>query len=412
VTAAVSATVPPRVRAFAAQLAEQPDSSFPAYVTDLAEIQLHAAHIRSALPERVELFYAAKAASEPPVLQVLDRIVHGIEVASGGELTHVRDVLPDCRLAFGGPGKTEDELELALKLGVERFHVESPHELRLLAETAMRLGGHARVLLRANLAVRLDGAALTMGGEPTAFGMDPAALDGCIELLLAAPPAVRDAVQVYGVHAHLASGLDARALLTVAEQVTGWAAAWARQSGLALAEVNVGGGMAVDYGDPGALFDWTAYGAGLAELLDRFPGLLLRVEPGRSVTAYGGYYVTRVLDVKRSYGSAVAVLQGGTHHLRTPAAKGHDHPFTVLPVESWDRPWPRPAVRECRVTLAGQLCTPRDVLARSVPLAQLRAGDVIVFAMAGAYAWNISHHDFLMHPAPSFHYLPEIDADL
>jgi diaminopimelate decarboxylase len=28
-----------------------------------------------------------------------------------------------------------------------------------------------------------------------------------------------------------------------------------------------------------------------------------------------------------------------------------------------------------------------------------------VFAMAGAYAWNISHHDFLMHPHPGFHYL-------
>ncbi|MEV4184465.1 recombinase family protein [Streptosporangium canum] len=27
------------------------------------------------------------------------------------------------------------------------------------------------------------------------------------------------------------------------------------------------------------------------------------------------------------------------------------------------------------------------------------------FAMAGAYAWNISHHDFLMHPKPGFHYV-------
>jgi diaminopimelate decarboxylase len=25
--------------------------------------------------------------------------------------------------------------------------------------------------------------------------------------------------------------------------------------------------------------------------------------------------------------------------------------------------------------------------------------------MAGAYAWNISHHDFLMHPKPDVHYV-------
>jgi len=26
------------------------------------------------------------------------------------------------------------------------------------------------------------------------------------------------------------------------------------------------------------------------------------------------------------------------------------------------------------------------------------------FGLAGAYAWNISHQDFLMHPRPTFHY--------
>ncbi|TDC07033.1 type III PLP-dependent enzyme, partial [Actinomadura bangladeshensis] len=35
----------------------------------------------------------------------------------------------------------------------------------------------------------------------------------------------------------------------------------------------------------------------------------------------------------------------------------------------------------------------------------LAPGDVIAFTMAGAYAWNISHHEFLMHPKPTFHYL-------
>jgi diaminopimelate decarboxylase len=35
----------------------------------------------------------------------------------------------------------------------------------------------------------------------------------------------------------------------------------------------------------------------------------------------------------------------------------------------------------------------------------LRAGDRVAFALAGAYAWNISHHDFLMHPHPGFHFV-------
>ena len=57
-------------------------------------------------------------------------------------------------------------------------------------------------------------------------------------------------------------------------------------------------------------------------------------------------------------------------------------------------------VSDQRVTLVGQLCTPKDVLARQQPVAQLAIGDLLVFTLAGAYAWNISHQNFLMHEPP------------
>jgi diaminopimelate decarboxylase len=50
----------------------------------------------------------------------------------------------------------------------------------------------------------------------------------------------------------------------------------------------------------------------------------------------------------------------------------------------------------------------RTVLARRVRVGRLRAlrvGDLVAFGLAGAYAWNISHHGFLMHPPPAFHCL-------
>ena len=66
-----------------------------------------------------------------------------------------------------------------------------------------------------------------------------------------------------------------------------------------------------------------------------------------------------------------------------------------------------PALRDDRVTLVGQLCTPKDVLARSQPVAALAEGDCLVFPLAGAYAWNISHQNFLMHRAPRMVFLDE-----
>ncbi|MGW6960824.1 type III PLP-dependent enzyme [Streptomyces chartreusis] len=380
-----------------------PPTELPAYVYDLTALRAHAASVRDALPERVELYYAAKANPEPEILAALGPFVDGYEVASGGELAHVAKTVPGRPLAFGGPGKTPDEITAALEHGVERCHVESEHELRMLAGLARKVapGRRVAVLPRVNLPVAdgsLAGSALTMGGRPTPFGMDPARAEPVIRQLA---DGAFPQLELVGIHAHLASGLEAAEQVAVAESVV----SWATDLGVRLGEVNVGGGMHVDYGAPERRFDWAAYGTGLARLVERHPRLTLRIEPGRALTAYCGWYATEVLDVKHSHGEEFAVVRGGTHHLRTPATKGHDQPCSVLPVDTWPHPWPRPAAEGERITLAGQLCTPKDVLARQVPAGGLRAGDRVAFALAGAYAWNISHHDFLMHPRPGFHFL-------
>ncbi|MEU9244432.1 type III PLP-dependent enzyme [Streptomyces sp. NPDC048385] len=379
------------------------DDDLPAYLYDLPGLREHACAIRAALPRRAELLYATKANCDPRLLQTLAEHVNGFEVASGGEIRHIRGLFPDAPIAFGGPGKTPAELTQALDAGVERLHIESEHELRTL--TTVLRDRPADILLRVNVPVAVRSVALAMGGGPSPFGLDPSQLDRCLQII-----ATDGRIRLHGLHVHLASGLDAHAHLALVDQVIGWAHRWARQRQIDLTEVNIGGGMGVDYTRPRNVFDWPAFGIGLRRTLERHPDLTLRIEPGRSVTAYCGWYVTQVLDVKCSRGEAFAVLRGGTHHLRTPAAKQHNQPFEVIPDDAWHRHWDRPEARDEPLTLVGQLCTPKDVLARRVMVDRLRVGDRVAFAMAGAYAWNISHHEFLMHPHPTFHHVEDTDA--
>jgi diaminopimelate decarboxylase len=432
-----SLAMPDAVRELAQRLGRD-DDALPAYVYDLDGLAAHTAGIRAALPDRVELCYAVKANPDPAVLRAVTRHADGLEISSAGELRHARAAVPGVRLSFGGPGKTAAEIAAAIGAGTFRFHVESLHELRLLGSAALAAGRQAEILLRVNLpapdaALALavtggtgladalpdagsvpgsgtdavdvapdGGGGLVMGGQPTPFGMDPDVLDRCGEWLSAGSIEARQ-LRLRGIHAHLASGLAAPALLGSALRVLEFARGWCAARGVRNPEFNLGGGMAVDYRRPEARFDWASFGRGLASAAR--PGETLRVEPGRAVTAYCGWYVTRVLDVKRSQGRTFAVVAGGTHHLRTPVAKGHDQPFTVVPVAGWPHGWARPAAAAEPVTIVGQLCTPKDILARDVPVARLRAADLVAFGLAGAYAWNISHHSFLMHPAPGFHYV-------
>jgi len=98
-------------------------------------------------------------------------------------------------------------------------------------------------------------------------------------------------------------------------------------------------------------------------------------------------------------------LRGGSHHFRLPVSWQHNHPFVILARDAWPYPFSRPGVHDAPVTLCGELCTPKDVLARDVHVDDLRAGDCVAFSLAGAYGWHISHHDFLSHPHPERVYL-------
>lgn len=371
------------------------DEDLPAFVYDLGALRVHAQEIHRALsaPGAPEIFYAAKANPDVQILRTLAPHVDGIEVASGGELEHVRAALPHARIAWGGPGKTDAELQRALELNVERIHVESPYELARLAKLARAADQEVDVLLRVNLAGDRAGAVLAMSGP---FGMDPELIEACHEVLAASPW-----IRLRGVHAHLASGLDATAMVEQAASILAWARPWAEKAGVETPEFNLGGGMGVDYSDPTRQFDWNSYGREIAAM--SAPGEKLRIEPGRAISVYAGWYVTQVLDVKRAHGEWYAVLRGGTMQFRTPVTKQHDQPFTVLSASQVSEGLP--GTTSQKVTLVGQLCTPKDVFARQVLVERIHVGDVVAFAMAGAYAWNISHHDFLMHPKPTFHYL-------
>ncbi|GAB1691756.1 alanine racemase [Krasilnikovia sp. M28-CT-15] len=364
-----------------------------AYVYDTAAARKRAAAVRAALPPAATLLYAVKANGHPALIQTLAAACDGLEVASGGELA-LAVAAGARRIVFGGPAKTDAELAAALAAGAQ-VNVESGHELRRLDAAARAAGRIADITVRVNRAGAALSGSHAMTGTATPFGVDERDLPDVLALA-AALPTIR--VHGFGLHA-VSNNLDASAHAAFVADALAWSRARAAAHRVDLRVVNVGGGLGVDYtGD--ATIDLAALRTGLAGLDPT--GLDLIVEPGRILTADAGWYAAEVLDLKHTHGRWFAVLRGGTHHFRLPAAWGYSHPFAVLPVDDWPYDWARPEVRDVAVDAVGELCTPRDVLARGHPVTRLRVGDVLVFARTGAYGWDISHHDFLRHPPPHF----------
>lgn len=381
--------IPPRV----ARAIDELPRPVCAYIYDLDAFSRRIAAVADALPAGSQLYYAMKANAHPALLARAARDCHGIEIASAGELD--KAVAAGARhLVYGGPSKTDTALDAALAARIPVvFNVEGEHELRRLDRLARARGTVAEVALRVNRASHVPSGSHRMTGVPTPFGIDESRLPAMVRLA-----GELSGIALTGLHLHAVSNnLDAAAHARFVTEAFDYAARTAGEFGLRWRTVNVGGGIGVD---PlaGTQFDLAGFAAAMRRPHGRdFTPVF---EPGRYLAAEAGWYACEVTDIKTTHGRRFAVVRGGTHHFRLPAAWGYHHPAQVHGTDRWPYEWPRPGVEATTVDVTGELCTPRDVLCRDLAVRRLRVGDVLVFARTGAYGWDISHHEFLSHPHP------------
>jgi len=371
----------------------------PCYVYDLDVIDRQVGALRTVLPGRADIAFALKANPALAVVTYLGIQGLGADVASVGELaTAMRAGIAPASIVMTGPGKRDDELEVAVRAGIRAITVESPGELARVERIAASLGRRQPVMLRAAVS---DGAPLErvrLVGDDGAgkFGMDGGDLVDAARRAAASPH-----LSFVGLHAFGASNvLDADALVDHVAATGRTAAALGRAVGIPLAIVDAGGGLGIPYADGEAPLDLHALGAGLAAVLGdwaRDPYLAearLLLEPGRFLVGPAGTYVARVVDTKTVDGTAVAILDGGVHHVLRPALVGQEHRLRVLSAAA-DREPRRP------VTVAGPLCSGLDVLARGAILPALEVGDLVAVLDVGAYGFTESMPYFLSHPMPA-----------
>ncbi|PMK03246.1 type III PLP-dependent enzyme [Vibrio sp. 10N.261.55.A7] len=393
--------VPTHIEQEIKKLAKQKNEPLCAYLYDLSSLEQHIKHMRNALPRNVELFYAAKANPSAPILLTLAPYVDGFEAASGGELCHLHEQQLDKPLIFGGPGKLPSELEQAIQLDVDAIHVESLTELQRIGTLTQKFNRPASIFLRMNIDIGdITLSKLAMGGKPTPFGLDEIDLNDALMFLRDFP-----LIELKGFHFHLMSHqLNVERHLKLMKRYFTVVKAWQKKFSLGELSINLGGGVGINYQDPQQHFPWIVFCEKLEQLIveEQLGDWKFRFECGRYISAACGYYVMEVLDIKQNLGENFVISRGGTHHFRTPSAQDHDHPFEIVHSEqpsSISNP-----INHSAATLVGQLCTPKDVLARNQNIEHIDIGDYLVFTLAGAYAWNISHQNFLMHEPPTFHY--------
>jgi diaminopimelate decarboxylase len=355
-------------------------------------------HLRSTLPERIELSYAVKANPMPAVVQHLSGLVDSLDVASAGEMGIALDTpTPADRISFAGPGKTAAELTQAVAAGVT-IEMESEGEADRIVMIGDRLGARPRVAIRINPDFQIKGSGMRMGGGPQQFGVDAERVPALLDQVAAAE------LDFQGFHIFAGSqNLHADVLCEAQRKTVELALRIAEASALPIRYLNLGGGFGIPYFEKDRPLDLASVGENLQTLLadaiaPALPEARVVIELGRYIVGECGFYVTRVVDRKVSRGKTFLVVDGGLHHQLAASGNFGQVIRRDYPVAVGNRTGDTDTEA---VTVVGSLCTPLDLLADGATLPKADVGDLIVVFMAGAYGLTASPTAFLGHPAPA-----------
>ncbi len=360
----------------------------PLYIYSQRTLSDHFQKLDKALaPLEHTICYAMKANSNLAVMRTLANLGSGFDVVSEGELRRVIAAGGDPKkCVFAGVGKTEKEIEFALRKGIYCFNVESEPELARINEVARRLNKKAPVAVRVNPNIDAHThAKITTGTYENKFGIQFEQVEG----VYARASKLKN-LRLRGIQMHIGSQLTEvapyeKAVTKVLPMVQKLAKKYAFEF------FSIGGGLGIVYkpalasGDNGwwdsaaakNILTPAKYAAKLVPLLAPLK-LKILIEPGRFIAGNAGILVTRVEFVKQTGRKNFVIVDAAMNDLIRPAFYDSYHEIIPLREKSG---------KLVSSDVVGPICESGDFFCKDRELPKSKEGDYLALLSAGAYGF-------------------------
>jgi diaminopimelate decarboxylase len=379
----------------------------PLYIYSEGTILDHYRRLDAALAPLDHLVcYAVKANSNRAILQVLAEAGAGFDIVSGGELYRVVAAGGDpAQCTFAGVGKSREEIEYALDLGVMSFNVESEAELAYLNQIAAGKKKRAPIALRANPDVAPNTHEyISTGSNENKFGI---ALD-CLNDAYRAAAGMAN-IRIVGVQMHIGSQItDAEPFAAAVEKVAPIVREMKKRYRIEFFSIGGGLGIVYERSIASGRGDWWSTlekkkGAPAALSIQQYVdalrgplgelGVRILLEPGRLLVGNAGVLLTRVRYIKTTGRKKFAIVDAGMNDLIRPALYHSYH--EIVPVCE-----PAPGAKQETIDIVGPVCESGDFLALDRAMPPVAPGDVLAVMSAGAYGFVMASN-YNSRPLPA-----------
>lgn len=340
--------------------------------------------------------YALKANTSDRVLELIKKHNLGADCVSGNEVKKAIEIgfLPE-HIVFAGVGKSDAEINFALDSAIFCFNCESAQELEVINELAAKKSKTAKIALRINPNVDANTHHyITTGLEENKFGINMWEMEAVVKLL-----ETLKNIQLIGIHFHIGSQITDlttfKNLCTRVNEIQ----KWFENHNLNIGEINVGGGLGVNYHEPDkeAIPDFENYFKVFNDFLERRPGQKIHFELGRSIVAQCCSLISKVLYIKKGVSTNFAILDAGMTELIRPALYQSYH--KIENISSFSNLTSH--ISHLKYDVVGPICESSDCFGKAVELPETKRGDIIAIRTVGAYGEAMASNYNLREKATS-----------
>ncbi|RJQ14675.1 MAG: diaminopimelate decarboxylase [Nitrospiraceae bacterium] len=321
--------------------------------------------------------FALKANSNPALLKILAKEGSGADVVSGGELFFaLKAGIPAKNIVYAGVGKTEQEIEYALKSRILMFNIESSDELAAIDKVAGRLKVKAPIALRVNPDISASTHPyISTGLKKHKFGIP---INKALEYYSLAN-SLRN-VEVVGIHKHIGSQITRTTPFVDALKKVLVLADSLKSRGIEIRYLDMGGGLGIPYNNEEDLPKPGDLAKAIMPLI-KLHNFTLIIEPGRSIVGNAGILVTKVLYLKKHLRKEFVIVDAGMNDLIRPSL--YDAYHHIQPVK-------KNARRIVYADVVGPICESGDFFAKGRKMNSPRHEDLLAVMSAGAYGFSMS----------------------
>ena len=348
----------------------------PLYIYDLDYMSEQYNKLKESFKGRKSIVaYAVKANSNLSVVQHFAKMGSGADCVSIGEVRRAfKAGIPAYKIIFSGVGKSDDEIREAIESDILYINVESEAELGRVEMIAKELQTVSRISIRVN--PNIDPKThpyISTGLHDNKFGVD---LQSAKRMYIMANNS--EFLDPVGIHFHIGSQLTELTPIRESAEIVADLVRSLATIKIDLKFFDIGGGLGIRYDDETLIepYEYAQAILGCLTALD----LTVLCEPGRFLTANGGYFVSKVLYEKQNGEKKFVVVDGAMNDLLRPSLYGAYHKIEAI----------TEATGEARaVDIVGPVCESGDFFAKDYPLPELAHNDLVVVHSAGAYGFGM-----------------------